>query len=463
MTFQQFLLILRARWLVGVAVLFIVVATTVAVSLVLPKQYTSTTSVLIDVKSPDPILGVTLPALVTPGYMATQVDIVTSDRVAQRVVRMLGFEKSPQAIEQWRQATEGQGSIEAYYAELLKKKLDVKPSRESNVLAIGFDGQDPAFSAAVANAFAQAYIDTNLELKIEPAKQYASWFAGQSKALREELEKAQNKLSAFQMESGIVATDERLDIENARLAELSSQYTAIQAQRSDTASRQAQVGNAQQLDSLPEVQQNSLIIGLKSELARGEARLNEMSQRYGRNHPEYQRAQGEVDVMKAKLEAEMKKVASTLGTSNRVNVQREAEVRAALSAQKARVLELKKQRDDLAVLQREVESAQRAYDAVAQRFTQTTLESQTTQTNIVVLTPAIPPIEPSSPNILLNTLVSIFLGTLLAVGTVLLLELLDQRVRGDDDLQQLLGVPVLGLVSAVKFNKSAKRARAAAA
>ncbi len=394
--------------------------------------------------------------------MATQVDIVTSDRVAQRVVRMLGFEKSPQAVEQWREATEGKGSIEAYFADLLKKKLDVKPSRESNVLAISFTGQDPKFSAAVANAFAQAYIDTNLELKIEPAKQYASWFAGQSKALRDGLEKAQTRLSEFQKETGIVNTDERLDIESARLAELSSQLTAIQAQRSDSSSRQAQVAQSQ-IETLPEVQQNSLIIGLKSELARGEARLSETSQRFGRNHPEYQRAQGEVDSLRGKLDAEMKKVASTLGTSNRVNVQREAEIKASLASQKNKVLELKKQRDDLAVLQREVESAQRAYDAVAQRVTQTSLESQTTQTNIVVLTPAIEPVEPSSPKLLLNTLVAVFLGTLLAVGTVLLLELLDQRVRGDDDLQQLLGVPVLGLISTVKFGKGAKRARAVAA
>jgi chain length determinant protein EpsF len=351
MTFQQFLLILRARWLVGVAVLFVVIATTIAVSMVLPKQYTSAVSVLLDVKSPDPILGVTLPGLATPGYMATQVDIVSSDRVAQRVVRMLGFEKSAQAVEQWRQATEGKGSIDAYFAELLKKKLDVRPSRESNVLSISFSGQDPAFSAAVANAFAQAYIDTNLELKIEPAKQYASWFAGQSKALREELEKAQSRLSEFQKDTGIVNTDERLDIESARLAELSSQLTAIQAQRSDSSSRQAQVGLSQ-IETLPEVQQNSLIIGLKSELARGEARMTDASQRFGRNHPEYQRAQGEVESLRGKLESEMKKVASTLGTSNRVNVQRESEVKASLAAQKDKVLELKKERDDLAVLQR---------------------------------------------------------------------------------------------------------------
>jgi chain length determinant protein EpsF len=462
MTFQQFLLILRARWLVGLAVLFVVIATTIAISLVLPKQFTSETAVLIDVKSPDPILGVPLPGMVSPGYMATQVDIITSDRVAQQVVRTLGFSRSSQAVEQWREATEGKGSLDAYFATLLKKKLEVRPSRESNVLSISFSGEDARFAATVANAFAQAYIDTNLELKIEPAKQYAKWFSEQSASLREQLEKVQSKLSAYQLETGIVNTDERLDIENARLAELSSQYTAIQAQRSDSSSRQAQVSKSQ-IETLPEVQQNSLIIGLKSELARGELRLSELSQQLGRNHPEFQRAQGEVEAMRGKLDAEMKKVASTLSTSNRVNVQREAEVKAALAAQKEKVLQLKKERDDVAVLQREVETAQRAYDAVAQRFTQTTLESQTTQTNIVVLTPAIEPTEHSSPNLLLNTLVAIFLGILLAVGTVLLLELLDQRVRGDDDLQQLLGVPVLGLISTVKFGKGVKRARAAAA
>jgi chain length determinant protein EpsF len=462
MTFQQFLLILRARWLVGLAVLFVVIATTIAISLVLPKQFTSETAVLIDVKSPDPILGVPLPGMVSPGYMATQVDIITSDRVAQQVVRTLGFSRSSQAVEQWREATEGKGSLDAYFATLLKKKLEVRPSRESNVLSISFSGEDARFAATVANAFAQAYIDTNLELKIEPAKQYAKWFSEQSASLREQLEKVQSKLSAYQLETGIVNTDERLDIENARLAELSSQYTAIQAQRSDSSSRQAQVSKSQ-IETLPEVQQNSLIIGLKSELARGERRLSELSQQLGRNHPEFQRAQIEVEAMRGKLDAEMTKVASTLSTSNRVNVQREAEVKAALAAQKEKVLQLKKERDDVAVLQREVETAQRAYDAVAQRFTQTTLESQTTQTNIVVLTPAVESIDHSSPNVGLNTLAAIFLGTLLAVGTVLLLELLDQRVRGDDDLQQLLGVPVLGLISTVKFGKGVKRARAAAA
>jgi len=110
------------------------------------------------------------------------------------------------------------------------------------------------------------------------------------------------------------------------------------------------------------------------------------------------------------------------------------------------VMSIKNQRDELAVLQREVENAQRAYDAVAQRLTQTSLESQTQQTNVVVLTPAVEPIEPSSPKLLLNSLLAVFLGTLLGVGCALLLETLSRRVRSAEDLAQALGLPVLGVL-----------------
>jgi hypothetical protein len=181
--------------------------------LLLPKQYTAGTAVVVDVKSPDPIMGMVLPAMVAPGYMATQVDIIQSDKVAQRVVKMLKLDQNPKVQEDWREDTEGQGSIEAWLGALLKKKLDVKPSRESNVITINYTATDGKFAQVIANAFAQAYIETNIELRVEPAKQYATWFDARSKQLRDGLEAAQAKLSAYQREKGIVALDERLDIE----------------------------------------------------------------------------------------------------------------------------------------------------------------------------------------------------------------------------------------------------------
>lgn len=78
MTLQQFLLILRARAKIALFTLFATVLTTLVVSLVMPKQYTASTAVVIDVKSPDPIAGMVLPGMISPGYMATQVDIINN-------------------------------------------------------------------------------------------------------------------------------------------------------------------------------------------------------------------------------------------------------------------------------------------------------------------------------------------------------------------------------------------------
>jgi uncharacterized protein involved in exopolysaccharide biosynthesis len=127
-----------------------------------------------------------------------------------------------------------------------------------------------------------------------------------------------------------------------------------------------------------------------------------------------------------------------------INRQREAELRVSLEAQRAKVLKLKAVRDEGSVLQRDVESAQRSYEAVLARLNQTSLESQTTQSNVNVLTEASAPTAPSSPKVMANTLFSLALGIALAIGAALALEMLDRRVRVIDDLDATLGLPVLG-------------------
>ena len=441
MNLQQFLLILQARYKVALYVLLGTVAVTLLVSALLPKQYTATAAVVLDVKSPDPVAGMFLPVL--PGYMSTQVDIINSDRVAQKVVKMLRLDESPAAREQWKEATEGKGKIDIWLANLLQKKLDVKPSRDSNVINIGYTAVDPGFVAAVANAFAQAYIETNIELKVEPAKQYALWFGQQGKALRENLERAQSRLSDYQQKHGIVASDERLDNETAKLNELSTQLTVVQGQTSDAQSKQRS-GSAS--DTLPEVVQNSLIQQLKADIARQEAKLQEFAGNIGRNHPQYKRMESEIAALKQKLEAETRHITSGFATSRTVGRDKESELRAAIEAQKKKLLALKRARDELAVLMRDVDAAQKAYDAVAQRFNQTNLESQFTQTNASVLTPAKEPLEPSSPKILRNALFALIVGTVLGVGAALMLESLDRRIRSADDLAEMLPLPVLGVI-----------------
>ncbi len=442
MTFGQFISILRARKWAALLVFLLVVATTVGVSLLLPKQYTANASVVIDVK-PDPVAAMAFPSMAMPGFMATQVDIITSDRVALRVIRDLKLLDNPQLREQWLDETQGKGTIEQWLVDLLQKKLDVKPSRESNVIQVGYQSPDGRFAAGLANAFAQAYIATTLELRVDPAKQFSSFFNTQSKDAREALERAQTRVSSFQRDKGIIASDERLDVENARLNELSSQLVQMQAISSESGSRQVQAQGASG-DRMQEVLNNPLIAGMKADLTRNEARLQELNSKFGENHPQVLEAKANIAETRSRIDAETRRVTGGVAVSNTINKQREAQVKRELVAQRTKVLRMKAVRDEGQVLVREVENAQRTYDGMMARLNQTALEAQSTQSYANVLTTAQPPANHSSPKLVLNTALAVFVGGLLAVGVALMLELTDRRVRAPDDIVANLGLPVLG-------------------
>ncbi len=444
MTFGQFLSILRARWWVALLVFLLTVGTTVAVSMLLPKQYTATASVVVDFK-PDPVSAVMYGGMASPAFMATQVDILRSDRVAQRVVSNLKLAENPQIRQQWLDDTQGEGRIEVWLAETFQKQMDVVPSRESSVINVSYKAPDPRFAAGLANAFVQAYVETSLQLRVDPARQYSGFFETRAKEARDALEVAQAKASDFQRANGIIANDERLDVENARLNELSSQYTMLQAVAAESRSRQTAAESAQ-ADRMQEVLNNGIVAQLKSDLNRNETRLKELSTRLGDAHPQVREARASITELRSRLDAETSKVTSGVTVSNTINVQRAASIKASLEAQRDKVLKMKSVRDEGAVLLRDVENAQRSYDAVLQRFNQTSMEGQTTQSNVNVLQQASEPTKPSSPKILLNSALSVFLGSLLAIGTALLLELRDRRVRSIDDVVAALDLPVLGVM-----------------
>ena len=451
MNLQQLLHILRARWAIMLATLVITVGTTVAVSLVMPKRFTATATVVVDFRGIDPISGGLLPLLPMTGALATQIDIIKSHNVARKVVDMLKLADNPRAKELFIEATEGKGNVRDWLAELILKYLKVDPSRDSSVIDISYTGNDPQFAAAVANAIVQSYISTNLDLKVVPARQTNTFFNEQIKTLKDQVEKAQANLSAYQREKGIIATDERIDVENNRLNELSSQYVAAQTQSYDTLTRQRQVQEAiargQIPDSLPDVVNNPVIQALKTNVTALESKLADVSARVGKNHPQYIALTAELSGVRQKLKDEMGTAGRTIGDNASIYRQREEQVKASLEAQRAKVLAMKRLRDDLAVLMREAESTQRAYDTAMGRMTQTKLESQTTQTNVMVINDAIEPTAPSSPKLMLNTLLSVVLGLMLAIGFALLREMSDRIVRAEVDLSQAIGLPVLGVVN----------------
>ncbi len=452
LTIGQLIRIVWWRKWTAMAVFIAIVGATFAVSRLTPPSYKAVATVLLDVKRGDPVLGPLAPSLVPAGFTATQVDIINSPRVAMRAVRSLGLENNAAAQELW--VKDGRrGTIEQFFSERLLRSLEARPSRESNVISIQFAGAGPVFPANVANAFARAYVDTSVDLLADPARSSAHWFDERVHQLRDDVEAAQNKLSAYQQEHQVVATDERVDVETSRLNELNAQLTAVQGQLTESASREREARG--QMASSPDVLQNPVIQNLRSDIARADAKLKELGAQLGPNHPQLQRSKTELDALNAKLNSEMQRVADSVSSSNSVNARREREIRAALDAQKKRVLDLRSQRDELTVLQKDLESAQKAYDVAAQRLSQTSLESHAQQTNIQGLAEALPPRQKSSPNTRLNLAIAAFFGAILSVAAAVGRELSDSRLRTADDAVRAFGLPLLARLPAPRRSRLA--------
>ncbi len=378
MDLRQIFLILRAHSFLIFSTVLAVLALALAITFIMPPTYTATTTVVIDFESHEPInpSGGNPNVPISPGYLSTQVDIAESHSVALKVVKSLNLEQDAKFKEKFLRATHGQGSLADWIADELRKKLSIKPVRESRVVHISASAEDAQFSAVTSDAFADAFIDTRLELNIEPARRNSAWLEEQLKTLRNRVEEAQARLTAYQQQNQILTSDDRLDTEMQRYADLSAQSSAAQAAIQDVRSRQL-----------------------------------------GENHPAYQRA-----------------------------IARDQALQQSLAAQKSKILKLKRGRDEIAVLIREVESAQRTYDSAMQRFNQSSLESQGNQTSVSVLNRAVVPVRPSSPQLTLNLAVGIVLGFSLGVGAALLREVANRRIRTETDLTDGLGLPLFGVL-----------------
>jgi polysaccharide biosynthesis transport protein len=432
MSLYQIFSILRARRFLAGTIFLAIVGVALVWIVLRPKNYTAVAPVLVDMRS-DPVPGGSgLQGMMSPSFMATQIDIVRSERVAQRAVQALHLDQQPEQLSNWRDATGGKLPAVPWIANELQKKLDVKPARESHIINITWTGRSRAEAAKVANAFAQAYLDVSLELKTDPARGYAAWFEDQVGTARQKLEVAQNRLTDYQQKAGIVSTDERTDYETAHLNELSAQLTAAQGHAAVTPS--AAEGS------------NPIVNNLRMDVAKLESKIHQSAASLGERHPEMQKMQAELSSLRSMLSSETTRAGSSAESSRQSRLAHEKELRDAVEAQKAKVLALSKQRGQLNLLQRDVEAAQKAYDAVTASASQVRLQSMSNQTNVMPLAAAVEPIDAAGLTGKVMLLIAIVAGALLALAGALLAELLNRRVRTVDDLTLVTRLPVLASV-----------------
>jgi len=400
MDLKQYILALGARRKAFFVALIATIVTAIAVALIVPKKYVATASLLMDARDEQTMS----PARLTPReratFLQTQVDLLMSNRISTQVARDLKLAQRPGVREAWEQDTGGLGSIDEWIAEGLRLKLDIDTSVSSLVL-VNFSSDDPKFAAEVANGFAKAYLDTVLQLRTEPTREAAKWFDEQLKTLRNQVVQAQTRLNTYQKQKGILAEDARLDVESTRLAELSTQLMVARNATYDALSRYKQatevVESGVSPEAIPDVLSNAHLNALKVDLSRVEGRLEQESAVLGPNHPQYLRTTAEVQALRERLKSETRKLVAGLGNAVQQSRKREADLQTAIEAQNQRLLNVKDYRIDMAAMTRDIEAAQRSYDAVLTRYMTNKIDATANTTNVMLLSPASEPIKPVHP------------------------------------------------------------------
>lgn len=431
MRLHQFFSIVRARSRLGMAIFLGVLALAAVWLVVRTPSYVARAPVLVDVRT-DPVGATPVQGMVTPSYLATQIDVVKSRAVAERVAKLLPANQEPM-LRLKADAGDSTAPDEAIIG-ALQQGLQVTPARESNIIQIGWTGRSPQEAARVANAFAEAFMATNVDLKTKPAKQYTAWFDQQMQQARERLQAAQAKLAQFQQKSGLISTTGQADYEQQRLSELTTQLLAAQGHRTSPA---AAVGG-----------DSAEVSTLRGEVSRLQAKVDEASQNLGPNHPKMIQMNAELRSMQSRLSEAAARAGQVVAGAGQASAARVRELQAQLDAQKARVLSLARDRGEFNVLEQEVTAAQKAFDTVAADASQSRLQSLTTQGNVVFLGAASAPLQPVG---LSNTVVlalAAVCGLILALFGSLLAEIANRRVRSKEDLESITGLPILGMVPA---------------
>ena len=469
MKFQDYWQIIKQRKQIVFLAFITTVLTTLVGSILWPSTYESVATIMLDYDSSNPMnmsMAVVPQALTSVEYINTQIELIKSRRISEGVVDVLHLDKVPSIIMSFNEAKEGNPlffwrtkkdmDIRVWLAdEFLSNHLKVEPARDSRFLSIKFYSPNPAFSAAVANAFAKSYTDYNLELKVAPFQNAQKWFSEKLKDVKGESDKATEQLRQYQKEKGVIGSSssqggvyddaiQRLDQMNHELATAKAKFY-----ESKVALNRVQQSKGD-YESLPEVISNSFIQSLKSDRIKLETQLTELSGKVGTKHPQYVRLNSELETIKSKLHSEIANIVNAIKQDYASGSQRVTALESAFAGLKKEAAGVNLSRYEMDSLSRESDTSKQVYEALIKKYNETSLQSDINKTNVFVIDAAVPATKKYSPKIVLNLALAIFVGLFLGVGLAFFFDYLDDTVKSADALERQFGIVVLGIITTAK-------------
>ncbi len=372
----------------------------------------------------------------------TQVQIIRSRPVIQRVIDSLGLrERKPELAR-------AADPVETFLGSVW-----VEPVRNTRLVEIQVEDQDPKLAAEVANALASAYVHQNLQLKLGAARDALTWLTTQVQDLKGKVNESELALQRYREQAGLIQVEEKQSLSAKKLAEFNSAYIEAKAKRLEMETRLAELRKTSQrpeaLESSPIVINNPLIQRLKGQLVELEVQRSKLLKTFRDKHPEVVKVQSQIDEISQKIREEIGRLALSMESEYNALRAREGAMLQAVNQYRDEAQGLAKKEIQYGILKREADSNQQLYDVLLKRLKETGLSQGLDTSNVRIVEPAVAPIHPVRPRKMLNLAVGVVLG--LATGLVIafFIEYMDDTVRTPEHVEQAIGVPVFALIPVI--------------
>ncbi|HET7875179.1 MAG TPA: GumC family protein [Methylomirabilota bacterium] len=330
--------------------------------------------------------------------------------------------------------------------------LTVEPIRNTQLVLVKFDHPDPAVAAEVATAVAQAYVRYNLDVKLKSTREALAWLNEQMAGLRAKVQQSSEALQNYRVKAGMLGLQEQRALTAQKIADSTRAHQEAQAQRLSVEAKLREVSRIVKdkagADTISSVIDDPLIRRIKTELADLQVQRSKALQTYKEKHPEVLKIDAQIQQLTQRLEVELQKTLRTLETEYKVAQARESNLLAAVNALRREGQEVNEKEIPYLALQRENESNQQLYEAVLKRVKETGVAGGIDANNVRVVEEAQAPSSPISPRKTLNLVLSLLVGIVAGVGVAVAIEYFDTSLKSPDDVQRVLGLPVLSIVPA---------------
>lgn len=452
-------MLFRQRWLIAITIAAAIVLGVVVTMLMTPI-YEAKASVVVSrdgnfiVEGQD--LAPSMPSNEFDNFMETQGVVIQSRNLAYEVVDALNLvEDTPLALRDIEEARPDSMDDERWQsakrdalASIIQSGVTANVPRGARVITINYESEDPQFATQVVNAYTDAYVRSDTKRSVEANKYAQEYLQEQIGQTRTKLQEAELAANDYARESGIVSQTTGEDgsgqtIRGANLVNINDTVTDLRSQRIRAEQRWRAVANIPAAQ-IPEVRNSAQVQRLQSERATLETQLNELRQRYSDEYPPVIQLQGQIAAVDQSIARASADIKASIRNEYLIAQRQESALAGELQSASNETLAEQDRMVQYTVLEREAQALRDQLASLLERFNSLNAAANVQSGVLTKLDSAIVPNSPVSPNLLRNLLIALLGGIGLAGGLAVIREVLDDKLRSLDEVEEKLGYPLLG-------------------